>query len=1791
MIDKGKNKDEKDFVSIKDYYKDKEISKFLNNIVDINIKKILSQLNNYIECGDWKSCMILNNKLIAFRIFKYASEEYKKQLLDILIKKMLPNFYLYLEADIDEIFELIYYTLKYITDYKIDWKFFYALLYATNSYKLMTDYKFKLFINLHHYYSEDSITLEDYKILARTFFDDLSNLRYSNAFCNFIYFFPKKYIIEDDELQLRLLYFMQNRKINFMDSCCMFHKILRKNGKLFFSKEEKKNNEYIETFIKYYFTLLNLFISGDAKVVKANYESPIPFFNKNDKKRNKFEKSIVSIFVELFFNPNFKNFYSYIESHLKIILNNKHLLLKEKSKDAPTRNYISFLQTLIYAINRLFHDKKYDKTVEKFILVPKTIEENKHLYSRFLIILKYLSLNMEKLFLYDNEGCCFAQSALFQFIISVKFSDDYMKQILQNINFEQYIKMIGFFKDYSETRMAKYVMKLYTIMPLLLNEFVFKNYPKVRELIKESVEFLADNVSSANASVDIDILIIFCYEFFKVKDLSKQNKIYEFLVPVVVEAAEKIMNNLLIILDLVCTKNYYDFQIFILSMKKFLGKDAYKKISQLYANYIENNEIESNVLDYYFLIIEEEERINLFNHMYNNLLYIDDSNNIEINKNFIYPKFDKDFNIDVSKCSIEIFIEKQLQRYQKIFLFFDYSKILTDDKMVKRFYELYFALMNQKDKKFKKFGSELFGFVINSILECKVNEKDVLIEYPSEYHVNVAIQMYEKIIIPYEKYIIDYIQNNPRHIKDIKNNEEKEKKNNISEKQALEELLENYMRLMHKVNIGKCNIILNLNFEEENIEGYQLIQNQIKIYKKYKSLLKNSLNIITQIYEYNGGTTGNYLFSNHNTNLYFDEILALKIKENSIKIEARKSLYGNINDIIFNNNLNNFLEIFMLNKVRISNINNFEMIKLITPKEESYYICLKLYILCVNSVNHPAAIISSSLGEYYSINSEEIKKIFNDIYTRFITILENLKNDFFIEQNIMRNIGNTLNEFAIFYASLFPYDMVDFIEKLIKIISLLKIKKYKKIDNFIHSIVSRVKDILQNCIYVEKEKNKDKRYNLYHKKDEIIEKEIDKIFDLLKENEKKNSFMTKYLNNIETFVDKSLNILYQTENDKDKKDIKYKNISHPEIILYFNLLIFYMPSIDKKSELYRKAIQFVLNNIIIHKSPVSSRVIWIKRLYVLILDEYKSYENFEWIIFKSGEDYMKYWHQLKYEIDGKSYIPYPCERICKKKFTYDEYINNNSKYNFNLEEFLISMAEIDEYEEDQKYIKKDSMKKIFTLDEAVSKLVNSKFNEKKGLDFEKAKMFYYMFKLKYIDINHEYIKTIKFSNELPNKSGKKIKHVCVTYEFLLGKYEYMLENKMFGEKERNELWSIMEKFTRRIDKVQDEKIYAFFHYIFKNFSLRDMEFIFDYDFFKYPIDLVADIYYLFHKNLLYLIKETKFFKKDKTEELLTRIFSTEENIILDQNYLVYVLKIYYTTNGMMSYNYYQFKDEYTNELCQHYMKILSNSDTKHRRYGLYMIYNFFFIFLNNDLSIVKASLQKMALCINEFMTSNNSINSDKGKKILTNLELEFYRFIKNIDFPGLSNIIVDILKKENDSNDTNKMIYLQTINKIYKGQRHLNLLKYTNQEIFDSLFKVFITIKNKELKKNFGGIFLSYFNDLSEQENKEFVEKYQKYIFEDIKPEEDENKYNYIIILMNQLLRFKIRLPDYIQEFIIKLKIVNKKDNNKLKKIIVDALKLAMKYYQGSYIYMKENISEECKNVLEEMTKEKSYFV
>ena len=114
IIDEKKEKEGNDSIYIQDFYKDKEISKFLKHLLNINIQRILSDLNKYIDCGDWKNCLILIDKIIEHKIFKYAKEDYKKDLLDILIKKLLPNIYIYQQSDVEEIFELIYYNMKYL---------------------------------------------------------------------------------------------------------------------------------------------------------------------------------------------------------------------------------------------------------------------------------------------------------------------------------------------------------------------------------------------------------------------------------------------------------------------------------------------------------------------------------------------------------------------------------------------------------------------------------------------------------------------------------------------------------------------------------------------------------------------------------------------------------------------------------------------------------------------------------------------------------------------------------------------------------------------------------------------------------------------------------------------------------------------------------------------------------------------------------------------------------------------------------------------------------------------------------------------------------------------------------------------------------------------------------------------------------------------------------------------------------------------------------------------------------------------------------------------------------------------------------------------------------------------------------------------------------------------------------------------------------------------------------------------------------------------------------------------
>ena len=392
----------------------------------------------------------------------------------------------------------------------------------------------------------------------------------------------------------------------------------------------------------------------------------------------------------------------------------------------------------------------------------------------------------------------------------------------------------------------------------------------------------------------------------------------------------------------------------------------------------------------------------------------------------------------------------------------------------------------------------------------------------------------------------------------------------------------------------------------------------------------------------------------------------------------------------------------------------------------------------------------------------------------------------------------------------------------------------------------------------------------------------------------------------------------------------------------------------------------------------------------------------------------------------------------------------------------------------------------------------------------------------------------------------------------------------------------MKYYTNGSNKKDDEKIISFFNFIFTNCSLKDIIFIFkDSDFTKYSIDFVSKLYNLYIQSFSKLLNESSIFTKENTNELINKILLKDENLIIYSNELKNMIKLYYEINGYLKYDYNAFEDINTKEVINYFNELLSKDFSKRSRLTLYEIYSYFFYCLNDNLELFNLIMPKIALCINEFKT-NDKI--DLGTNILQTIEAKFRNYNKPIDFKLLCDKVAELLKKEENSNDSNKLLYLQTINIVFNSQKHFNIKKYTSKDIFDNLYKVFNSIKNEDLKIKFASAFVSYFNDLTDEENKQFIKEYQEKFLN------SEDNDNYIYLLMSQLLRFRMSLPDYIQSFIVSIKNIYKKKKS-VKSIIDSFLKIAMDNYHGTYIYMKVNISPKCKDTLEEMTIEKSYFV
>ena len=185
------------------------------------------------------------------------------------------------------------------------------------------------------------------------------------------------------------------------------------------------------------------------------------------------------------------------------------------------------------------------------------------------------------------------------------------------------------------------------------------------------------------------------------------------------------------------------------------------------------------------------------------MIYVDKSNDIKINEYFLYPEKDDDLKINVKYCSLEIF-EKQIDKYQNIISLLDFSKILTLEKNIKHFYQIYFTLINNPESNFKRLAIILFKTVLNSFINSKIKQQnnELIIEYPSKENIILINTFYKKLILPYENYIKENI----------------DKIETINKK--FEQIIYIYTMLINIVSITKLNIII-LTLEQDGINNHK----------------------------------------------------------------------------------------------------------------------------------------------------------------------------------------------------------------------------------------------------------------------------------------------------------------------------------------------------------------------------------------------------------------------------------------------------------------------------------------------------------------------------------------------------------------------------------------------------------------------------------------------------------------------------------------------------------------------------------------------------------------------------------------------------------------------------------------------------------------------------------------------------------------------------------------------------------------------------------------------------------
>ena len=1703
----------KNEIEIENSYSPKEIGSYIIEIKDNIISNLLKEIEKNSESQNIFLFHQNLEKIEKMKLFKILSEEQKIFLIQIILQIL--SIYHLNKYYTNKILHFLGLIIDYIPINEktiFPWKLFYKIYLINNLFfkgEFFSDYKiYKLYKRLYKFIS---ISNDDYLYLKKEVLKGLYHIKLEKKriYLNIIkFFFPKKFLLEDKELQEILFTLMKNSMHPFKGICSIIRIILSKNGKI--------QLENLNDFIECYFSRLYQKINGSTFI--NSYNS----ITKRNKKHRDNDFDVEQILVCLLFNEQFKDLRNVIDEHFKILISSIHMCLKERYDENNGKiKIINFMDNFSKSLKYIFTRKNFDNTLNKNIYVPIKNDINEDLINRFSEIYSYLYIIIKKFLLFDIKGSGYILSNFFE-ILSIS------NKIKFDIN--EYLSILAFYKENTETQLFKFVKKLNNIIPLLINENYYFENKKIKSFINDIIPFLIDSISSADPRINTEILKIFSKFYLYTNDTKYKN-----LNPILEDSSVNIMKKIVKLFDLFTQKPNILY-IFVLSMFNYIKEVNKNKISEIFTNHLIDNEISSFRIKNFFEfdLFNDDDNKRLFNFVYDSLIYMDTSNENEINEHFLI----KNNNTQKLKMiEVQIINKEKLKVYEQILSNIDFNsfKIYENDKIKNRVFNIINGLFNMKEKNYYEIPKVVLENLFSSLIEPEKDENTKVKNYNNEKKLNMIIDLIHNLIEPYEKYTMNIINN---YKEDIKYNER---------------IIDIYIIILNSVLKNYKNVFINYN----NEDNYLILKEQLtKINSYFNKQFQNVKQILDLLIK-NNNENLKFLFTNSKTEQEFYNIISSHLKSfNSFKKENNKSLVK-INEIIFALKpfyyLTSYKELYIKLK---KNNDNKQFSYIINSKLKNfdlYYNDIYAIFYTFDNKN-----LLSSKNDFNELNvydnypKEKIFNLYNKVLNDYIQKLSTIKSN--EQSEINQIIMDIISENTIFiydsYIKLSPQDFIKITINLLLIKKLLKEKGYTKINQLDFTLLKNIQEkiyyaILGNNILI---KNKLSKYPSLN--------------SITFNNTVNENIQNKNKDFINYILDTLL--IFEKENEIDN------------IIFFFSVFLSLIIKTFELSDL--KIIEKTILNNILNKKIISieQKQCLILILFQILNFKYNSEKKFSYINITKEE----------YEKDYKKIIKDNKTNLMLNSIYYENIPKSLPKENenekINLNELVESFNNINDWISDKnlmevpqqnniiKFFKKESkdeknIRDIFTLLNTILRSDKSPFKKRNNGLFSvlHVKFITLLLLNGYVDINNISFEKFKEKNMLNNDI-----QILTFIEFLCGKINYLIKCNLFND--NKEIWSVLNLYTNGKNMKIDNYIEKYFRFLIKKMNINQAEILLkDYNLNECHLNLILKIYSIindsFDNNLKYF--DNNILNKENVYKTINIVLDSNENIIKYKNFITSLLTLYLKLNSSFGFNENTFENNFSfnNDIITKILKEIYEKGIKKEDNSLKIF--FFDIFDTFYKQIIgnKEIFSNYLLCISQSF-KENKVNEET----LKNYENCFKRTTKNINISNCINLLFENIKIESSTNE--KLIYLQSIRLIFLYNIHYLNENKEKEKILNDLISIIKLIKNEELKEQFSEIFVYYFNMLSDEENNKFINEN--------KDKEDENLY----VVLSQLLRFRIDLPKYIQDYISSLK--NKREN----KIIKNFISKSMDRYHNGYLYMETKLNSECKEVLEDTSRNKSYF-